>query len=164
MGTAIGLPQEELNVLSLAIRLHNIGNLVIPMNMLTKSGELAPEEIKVIRQQIDEEIEQLKGAQHSVIKTTALLASEQYEKWDGSGYPNGLAGDKIHIYSRIAAVADAFDSLSSSYAKKNALSRDEVIAQLQTQKGKQFDPHLVDILLSDIAGFEQIIQLNPDSD
>lgn len=164
LGEALGLPRKDLEILSLAFRLHNIGNLVIPMSILTKSGDLTPEEIKVIRRQIDEEIDLLKDAQHSVIKTTALLASEQYEKWDGSGYPNGLSGEQLHIFSRIVTLADVFDRLSSaSEEESEPLPPVEVIEQIKAQKGKQFDPQIVDILLNDIAEFEYIIEQNPDN-
>lgn len=158
-----GLSQDDIDVLSLAVRLHDIGSLVVPVNLLSKSGELAPEEMDLVRQHVSEDIAVIKDAEHPVIKTAAMLAREQHECWDGSGYPKRLKQEQIHIFSRILAIADEYDSLRNEKCKPKYRPLPEVVEYFQSSKGALFDPLLVDILLSDINQFEDIIFKNPDS-
>lgn len=163
LGQIIGIPQSDLDVLSLAVRLHDIGSLVVPINLLTKSGDLTSDELNLIRRQIDEEVELLKEAQHPVLKTAALLAKEHNERWDGSGFPSKLAGEQIHEFTRVVDVVDMYDTLRGNCSESESLSKQQVVERLQSERGKQLDPEMVDVLLSNLDDFEVIISQNPDT-
>jgi len=163
LGVAMGISQDDIDVLSLAVRLHDIGTLVVPEKLLTQSGDLTKGDITEILHQINKEIELLKGAHHPVIKTAAMLAREQHELWDGTGQPNRLVGDQIHLFSRIVALADYYNVLSSSRPDGAVVTQQQIVDGLEAAKGKQLDPDLVDCLIANFDDFELIMLQNPDS-
>lgn len=162
LGLAMGIPQDDIDVLSLAVRLNDIGTLVVPEKLLTQSGELTKDDIADVLRQVNKESELLQGAQHSVVKTAAILAREQHELWDGTGHPNRLEGDQIHLFSRIVALADYYNTLSGSRQGSEVITKQQIMNSLEDAKGKQLDPDLVDCLMGDLNDFEQIIMQNTD--
>ncbi|WP_117234261.1 HD-GYP domain-containing protein [Vibrio maerlii] len=90
--------------------------------------------------------ELLNHSERPILKAAAIIAGEHHEKWDGSGYPHGLIGEDIHIYGRITAIADVFDALGTERVYKLAWSIEKIIALFKEEKGKHFDPALVDLL------------------
>ena len=96
------------------------------------------------------------------MKAAAIVAQQHHERWDGTGYPQGLKGEEIHIFGRIAGLADVFDALSHKRVYKHAWEMDEVIENIWSQKGKQFDPRLVDIFLENIHEFAALNARYPD--
>jgi putative two-component system response regulator len=96
-----------------------------------------------------------------VLKAASMIAYHHHEKWNGSGYPQQLSGEEIHIYGRITAVADVFDALGSARVYKKAWPLEEILALLQEQRGINFDPSLVDLLLENLPMFLKIRQNHP---
>ena len=96
------------------------------------------------------------------METAALIALQHHEKWDGTGYPDNLSREDIHIFGRIAAVADVFDALSHKRCYKEKWDINKIINLFQSESGKHFDPKLVKIFLSSIDEFQEINKLLPD--
>ncbi len=92
----------------------------------------------------------IRGSTRPWLKAAAIIAYEHHEKFDGSGYPQGLKGEDIHIYGRITALADVFDALSHDRCYKKAWLENDILAYIKDQRGKHFDPKLVDIFFENI--------------
>ena len=99
----------------------------------------------------------LKSSKREILKAGAIIAYEHHEKYDGSGYPLKKKGEDIHIYGRITAVADVFDALYHKRCYKEAWALDDILELLEKEKGKHFDPKLIDIVLSNIEEFNKIL-------
>ena len=98
----------------------------------------------------------IKNSERPLLKAAAIVAHQHHEKWDGSGYPQKLQGQEIHIYGRITAVADVFDALSHERVYKKAWEMEKVLEFLKAQSGKSFEPKLVDIFLENIDAIIRI--------
>jgi two-component system response regulator RpfG len=144
IAAAIGLEREEAETIELAAPLHDIGKIGIPDHILLKTGKLSEEEWQVMRGHplIGHEI--LKGSASKYVRMGALIALGHHEKYDGSGYPNGLVGDHIPLCARIVAVADVFDALTSVRPYKPAWKIDDAFAYLLAERGRHLDPRLVE--------------------
>ena len=95
----------------------------------------------------------LKNSKRDILKAAAIVSYSHHEKWDGSGYPQGLKGEEIHIFGRITAIADVFDALGSDRCYKKAWSLDKIIELFNEEKGKHFDPNLIDIFMENLDDF-----------
>jgi two-component system response regulator RpfG len=147
IASAIGLDRDEAETIELASPLHDIGKIGIPDGILLKPGALDDAEWAVMRRHplIGHEI--LKGSASKYVRMGALIALGHHEKYDGSGYPNGLVGDHIPLCARIVAVADVYDALTSVRPYKLAWSSEEAYDYLLAQRGKHLDPRLVEAFL-----------------
>jgi two-component system response regulator RpfG len=147
IAAAIGLEDDEVETIELAAPLHDIGKIGIPDHILLKPGKLDAAEWEVMRRHpvIGHEI--LKGSASKYVRMGALIALGHHERYDGSGYPNGLVGDHIPLCARIVAVADMFDALTSARPYKAAWDAEAAFEHLQAQRGKHLDPRLVDAFL-----------------
>lgn len=141
-----GLSEEDAAVIKLASPLHDLGKIGIPDAVLNKPGRHTNEERKIMQTHAQLGVDMLKSSKRRVLKAGAIIAGEHHEKWDGSGYPNGTSGEDIHIYGRISAVADVFDALGSDRCYKKAWPLDKVMTLFKEERGKHFEPRLVDIL------------------
>jgi two-component system response regulator RpfG len=143
----IGLEKDEAETIELAAPLHDIGKIGIPDQILLKAGRLSEAEGAVMRRHplIGHEI--LKGSASKYVRMGSLIALGHHEKYDGSGYPNGVVGEHIALCARIVAVADVFDALSSARPYKQAWSLDQAFDYLAGQRGRHFDPQLVDAFI-----------------
>lgn len=157
-----GLSEDEINVLKLAVPLHDIGKLKVPVEILTKPGVLTNEEVELVKEHANCGYNLLKDSQKPIIQTAAQLAREHHEHWDGKGYPRGLKGSEINIFSRIAAIADVYDALRGTRCYKEPWPIEQVTEKFQAESGKHFDPELVKTLLKSINKFEAIIFSYPD--
>jgi len=151
-----GLSQEEAEILKIASPMHDIGKIGIPDNVLKKPGRLDLNEWKIMQSHSELGYEMLKGSDRPILKAASLVARDHHEKWDGSGYPKGLSTDKIHIYGRITAIADVFDALGSKRVYKEAWDLDDILELFKKERGKQFDPSLVDIFFEHLDKFLKI--------
>jgi response regulator RpfG family c-di-GMP phosphodiesterase len=144
IAAAIGLERDEVETVELAAPLHDIGKIGIPDHILLKPERLDESEWLVMRRHpvIGHEI--LKGSASKYVRMGALIALGHHEKYDGSGYPNGLVGDHIPLCARIVAVADVYDALTSQRPYKKAWPSEKAYEYLAAQRGKHFDPRLVD--------------------
>lgn len=151
-----GLSQEEAVLIRNASPMHDVGKIGIPDSILLKAGKLDDEEMKVMKThaQIGRDI--LAHSKKDVLKAASIIAYEHHEKWDGSGYPNALKGEEIHIYGRITALADVFDALLHKRCYKEPWSLDDTLDLIKEQRAKHFDPKLVDILFENIDVFKEI--------
>jgi len=158
IANTIGLSHEEAETVELAAPLHDIGKIGIPDGILLKPGRLDAGELKIMRGHpvIGHEI--LKGSASKYVRMGALIALGHHEKYDGSGYPNGLVGDHIPLCARVVAVADVYDALTAVRPYKKAWPVEEAFAYLRNQRGRHFDPNMVDAFLgvaNDVARIQR---------
>ncbi len=144
----LGLDKGECETIEMAAPMHDIGKIGVPDRILRKPGRLSAEEFNVIRQhpRIGHEI--LKGSPSVYLQTGAVIALGHHEKFNGSGYPQGLQGEDIPLAARIVAVADVFDALSSKRCYKAAWKHEDVIELLQKERDEHFDPRCVDAFVA----------------
>jgi two-component system, response regulator RpfG len=144
IANAIGLEHDEAETVELAAPLHDIGKIGIPDHILLKGDKLDAAEWEVMRRHpvIGHEI--LKGSASKYVRMGALIALGHHEKYDGSGYPNGLVGDHISLCARIVAVADVYDALTSVRPYKSAWPSEQAFEYVTAQSGRHFDPRMVE--------------------
>jgi putative two-component system response regulator len=144
----LGLTLAEQDLLLQAAPMHDIGKVGIADHILLKPGRLTPDEFEIMKQHAIIGYEILKGSSSRVLQAGADIARAHHEKFDGSGYPNGLAGDAIPIFSRIVAVADVFDALTSERPYKKAWALDRAADHIKASAGTHFDPECVNTLFA----------------
>ena len=169
IASELGFPQAAVDLIEQAAQLHDVGKIGIPDAILHKPGKLDPQEFDIIREHCgigrriinplshEESIRlkthtsvglQIMGTTNSpVLRLAAVIAATHHEKWDGSGYPKGLAGNAIPIEGRVVAVADVFDALSSSRPYKEAFPLERCLKIVIDGRGKHFDPRVLDAFL-----------------
>ena len=130
--------------------MHDVGKLLIPDNILHKPGKLTEEEFEIMKTHTSKAHKFLRVPNRKIMRAADVIAYEHHEKWDGTGYPRGLKGEDIHPYARVVAIADVFDALTHKRAYKEAWPIEDTIAYIQEQKGKQFDPYIVEILMENL--------------
>jgi methanogenic corrinoid protein MtbC1 len=137
--------------LSHAAPLHDVGKVAIPDAILLKPGPLTPQERSIVETHTEEGHRLLRGSSSSILDLAATIALSHHEKWDGGGYPRGLVGEAIPIEGRIVAIADVFDALTSDRVYRKAFTVEEAVAMMTAQRGKHFDPGLLDAFF-DVLG------------
>ncbi len=140
-----GLTAEQTNLVKTASTLHDVGKVGIPDAILNKPSRLTSEEFQVMKGHSDIGHRLLGKSKRIILKTAAIIAHQHHECFDGTGYPQGLKGDEIEIFARIAAISDVFDALISDRIYRPAWSDEQVFDLIREQKGKMFDPDIVDI-------------------
>ena len=145
LGKLKGLSEDELKVLERGALLHDIGKIGISDAILHKPGPLTKEEWEIMRQHPDIGANIVKGIPF-LAETVPIIRYHQ-ERWDGSGYPQGLKGTEIPLAARIFAVVDALDALTSTRPYRKKISLENAVKYLQSQSGKLFDPEIIDLLL-----------------
>jgi two-component system response regulator RpfG len=147
IANALALDRDEAETIELAAPLHDIGKIGIPDQILLKPAKLDAAEWQVMRRHpvIGHEI--LKGSASKYVRMGALIALGHHEKYDGSGYPNGLVGDHIPLCARIVAIADVYDALTSVRPYKPAWTTEAALEYVTSQAGKHFDPRLVEAFI-----------------
>lgn len=158
-----GLCAEEANLLRLASPMHDIGKVAIPDHILNKPGKHTEEEFAIMKTHAQLGYEMLKHSSREILKTASIVAYEHHEKYDGSGYPRGVIGENIHIYGRITAVADVFDALGSDRVYKKAWEDERIFELLRDQRGKHFDPKLIDLFFENFDEVDAIRQRYKDA-
>jgi hemerythrin-like metal-binding protein len=139
---ALGLPEEQRELLYMTAPMHDVGKIGIADTILLKPGKLTPEEFEVMKTHTDIGVTILKG-NDALIAAARDIAGSHHERWDGKGYPRGLAGEAIPILARICSVADVFDALTSTRPYKKPWSVDEATHWIVSESGKYFDPAVV---------------------
>jgi response regulator RpfG family c-di-GMP phosphodiesterase len=155
VGRSIGLDDDHLKDIELAGVLHDIGKIGVPESILWKPARLTPEEQKIMSQHpvtSAQIIGELRGLQR-----TREYVLHHHEYWDGSGYPDGLAGEAIPIGARIILVSDAYDAMTTDRPYRNAIGHHNAIAELRKQSGTQFDARMVDALISVIGEERELL-------
>ncbi|MGE5372762.1 MAG: DUF3369 domain-containing protein [Solirubrobacterales bacterium] len=145
-----GLTEEAADLVWIASPIHDIGKLAVPDSILNKPGKLNPDEFEIIKTHSLSGYQMLRNSTPTIMKAAATIALQHHERWDGKGYPYGLEGENIDMFSRIVAVADVFDALSHERVYKKAWPIEDVINLFTEERGRQFDPSLVDVLLKNV--------------
>lgn len=154
----LGMFEDEVRMIEMSAPLHDIGKIAIPDAVLMKAGPLTDEETSVMRRHPRIGHELLSGSQNRFIQAGAVIALRHHERYDGSGYPDGLVGEEIPLEARIVAVADVFDALLSPRPYKKAWDMDAAMGYLYAQRGRLFDPRCVDALIRGRSRLEEICQ------
>jgi putative two-component system response regulator len=141
-----------------AAPMHDVGKIGIPDRILQKPGPLDPDEWKIMQSHATIGAEIIGQHDSGMLGLARNIALSHHEKWDGSGYPQGLAGEQIPLEGRICAVADVFDALTSVRPYKKAWTEEEAIDFLVKQKGRHFDPALVDLFITQMPAIRAIRQ------
>lgn len=163
MALKAGLCREEAELLKLASPMHDVGKIGISDTILNKDGKLSPEEYETVKAHSWIGYNILKNSKQEILKAATVVALQHHERWDGAGYPQGLKGEDIHIFGRITCLADVFDALTHDRVYKKAWNRDQVVDYLKGQRGKRFDPLLVDLFLENVDEFMAINEKYPES-
>ncbi|HEX2057710.1 MAG TPA: HD domain-containing phosphohydrolase [Actinomycetota bacterium] len=147
LAEANGADSGTAETLRLASRLHDIGKIGVSDLILMKEGILTPPERKKMEEHVPIGVRLLEGSDSHVVQVAATVAGTHHERWDGTGYPNGLAGEAIPIEGRIAAIADVFDALTHTRPHRRAFPLGHVLDMMRTESGKHFDPALLELFL-----------------
>ena len=145
LALAYGLKPKEAELLKEASPMHDIGKVAIPDAILNKPGAFIPEERTIMQTHAEMGHAMIKDSKRALLKAASIVAYEHHERWDGKGYPRALKGEEIHIYGRITAIADVFDALGSDRVYKKAWDDERIFNLFLEEKGKQFDPNLIDL-------------------
>lgn len=145
-----GLSKEEAEFVKQASPMHDIGKVGILDSILNKPSELSEKEFSIVKKHTTIGYDIFKTSDRRLLKAAATIALQHHECWDGTGYPGGLKGEEIHIFGRITCLADIFDALGNNRIYKNAWSLEDILAYIKVQKGKIFDPRLVDIFFENL--------------
>jgi len=143
-----GMGEQQAELLRQAAPMHDVGKIGIPDAILLKPGRLTPDEFDHMKQHAAIGAQILANSSSPLLQLAHKLAIEHHEKWDGSGYPNGLKGEQISVEGRIVAIADVFDALTSKRPYKEAWGVEEALEHMQAQAGKHFDPHLINLFVN----------------
>jgi CHASE2 domain-containing sensor protein len=148
VGLVLGLTPAEAETLRHASLLHDVGKLAVPDAILTKPGKLTDEEWVVMRRHAEAGAAILSGSSAPIMRMAEEIALTHHERWDGGGYPQGLAGEAIPLVGRICAVCDVFDALLSPRPYKEPWPLQDALDELRRERGKHFDPAVVDAFMS----------------
>jgi putative two-component system response regulator len=159
-----GLSKEYAELLKQASPMHDIGKVGIADAILNKPGKLTDEEFEIMKTHSQIGYDMLKSSKRPLLKLAATVAHQHHEKYDGSGYPQGLKGEDIDISGRITAISDVFDALGSKRVYKDAWDDDRIFKLFMDERGKHFDPKLVDIFFDNLDKFLAIRDRLKDSE
>jgi putative two-component system response regulator len=148
-----GMDEKEAEMLKQASPMHDIGKVAIPDAILNKPGRFTDDEFEIMKSHAQLSYDMLKHSQRPLLKMAATLAYEHHEKYNGKGYPRGIAGEDIHIYGRITALADVFDALGSDRCYKKAWEDEKIFTLFREERGQHFDPQLIDIFFEHLDEF-----------
>jgi putative two-component system response regulator len=155
LGQQIGLSRDDLRILRRAALLHDVGKLAISELVLNKPGALTGDETKLLRRQLMLPT-QIEWGSANVTPQIIPIIRHHHEHYDGSGYPDHLAGEEIPLGARILAIADAFDAMKSQRPYRAALSEERAAVQLQAGAGSQWDGNLVETFLNSLKSVKEI--------
>jgi CHASE2 domain-containing sensor protein len=148
VGLVLGLSAAEAETLRHASLLHDVGKIAVPDAILTKPGKLTEEEWVVMRRHAEAGAHILSGSSAPIMRMAEEIALTHHERWDGGGYPAGLAGEQIPLVGRICAVCDVFDALLSPRPYKDPWPLQDALDELRRERGKHFDPAVVDAFMT----------------
>lgn len=152
LATAVGMNDEQVRLVYEAALLHDIGKISVPEHILSKPGELSHEEYEVMKSHVDNCIEMIRHLPS--MDYVIPVAVGHHERWDGKGYPRGIAGEAIPLGARVLAVADAFDAMTNDRPYRKAISFEQAARQIELGAGQQFDPALAERFVELIRGGE----------
>jgi putative two-component system response regulator len=148
LAEAMGVPPDQVELVRRAAPLHDVGKIGLPDWVKYKQGALTPEEVNILRSHTSIGAEILGGSQFPVLKLAREIALCHHERWDGCGYPLKLSKDEIPMPARVVSVADTFDAMTNDSLYRRAVPVNEALAEIKRQRGRQFDPAVVDKFLA----------------
>jgi putative two-component system response regulator len=151
-----GFDREQHEQIRTASVMHDVGKIGVPDAVLLKPGRLSAEEFELMKRHAEFGYEILKGTTSPLLDLAAEIAFTHHERWDGGGYPRGLARDEIPVEGRMAAIADVFDALTSDRVYRKAFTIPQAIEMIKDERGAQFDPDLLDLFLD---GFPEVLRV-----
>lgn len=155
---AAGMDMEFSEMILKASPMHDVGKIGIPDNILLKPGRLEPDEFTIMKTHVEIGVDIIGDFESPIMQMAREIALGHHEKWDGGGYPSGLAGEDIPVSARIAAVADVFDALTSERPYKQAWPIEKAVAFMNENAGSHFEPRLVDlfnVVIDDILAIRE---------
>ena len=158
----LGFNDEDSWKISLAAMMHDVGKLMIPESILEKPGKLTAEEFEIVKKHTQYGKQMLETSPGELFKLSTDIAYNHHEKWDGTGY-RGVKGEDIPICARCVALADVFDALVSRRAYKEPWPPEKAYEEIVSQRGKQFDPTVVDAFVQNFDKFKDIMMRYPDT-
>lgn len=164
------LSSDAIAMMARSAPLHDIGKMGIPESILYKAGQLSPEEFEIMQThtmlgfEVLEKVEATLGTAVDFLRTAKEMALHHHERWDGTGYPQGLSGEAIPLSARIMAVADAYDALTSHKTHTSSVPHAEAALRIAQDRGTHFDPDVTDAFLERQADFQSIAQRLADTD
>lgn len=153
LGKLSGMTESETDLFVTACPMHDIGKIGIPDSILLKPASLGPEEWKIMKTHTTIGADLLDGHPSELMVSARDIALTHHEKWDGSGYPNGLQGEKIPFMGRLAGLVDVFDALSCKRPYKDPYPIEKVLSIIKEERGRHFDPILTDLFFENIDKF-----------
>lgn len=170
MAQKLGWSENEIEVISYAAPMHDVGKIGIPDKIMLKPGKLTREEFEVMKTHATIGAKLLSRSKSGILKMAREIALCHHEKYNGKGYPNGLAGEKIPISGRIVAIADTFDALTSKRPYKDPYPPEMALDIIRKDRGEHFDPEMTDLFIAHfneflkiretIGGFEEVDLIN----
>jgi putative two-component system response regulator len=152
----LGMSSDEVETIRLASQLHDVGKVAIPDSILLKPGKLTQEEFEVVKGHAQAGHEMLSDSASELVQLGASIALTHHEHFDGAGYPHGLPGEQIPLEGRIAAIADVFDALTTDRVYRSAMPVASALEIMQSQRGKHFDPRLLDLFVTALPEVEEV--------
>lgn len=147
----MGLSESDAMLIEQAAPMHDLGKIGIPDHILLKPGKFDADEWEIMKTHVNIGAEILKNGESVLLDWACIIAQNHHEKWDGSGYPQGLKGEAIPLIGRIVAIADVFDALTSSRPYKKAWHIDDAVELIKKESGKHFEPKVVDAFIRCLA-------------
>ncbi len=163
LGRMVGLSHQDLDLLGIAAPMHDIGKVGIPDEILMKPGKLTDDEYSIMKRHPEIGADILSG-ENALMKASHDIALGHHEKWDGSGYPRGLAGDETPLFARICALADVFDALTTRRPYKEPWPIERTLDFIRDQSGSHFDPDLVEALNQSLESILEVTSLFGEGD
>jgi putative two-component system response regulator len=163
MAEALGWSADEVDRIRLAAPMHDVGKIGIPDAILQKPGKLTAEEFEIMKTHTTIGARLLDHSESPMLHMARDIALSHHERWDGSGYPRGLAGEAISTAARIVAIVDVYDALSHDRVYRPAMREEQVLDIVKEGRGTHFQPDLVDLLLSLLPQMKSIAAQNPDA-
>jgi len=146
LARALDLPSEQVKLIQGGAPLHDMGKLGIPDEILRKPGKLTAQEFEIMKTHTTIGAQILSGSRFPILQKAEEIALTHHERWDGTGYA-GLAGERIPLSGRIVALADVFDALTNDRVYRKAMPLEEALTEIELQRGRHFDPEMVDAFL-----------------
>lgn len=147
---------KDADLIHLAAPMHDIGKVAIPDAILNKTARLTEDEWIIMQTHTTLGFNMLSFSKRPLLQMAATIALEHHEKWDGTGYPQGLAGEQISLAARVTALADVFDALGSARCYKTAWNLEDILMYLEKKRGEQFEPKIIDLFFKHLDEFLQI--------
>ena len=156
LGRGLGLSQNEMQIISTACQLHDIGKIGLPESLLNQQGRYSDADMIKVQRHTIIGAEILRNSPSALLQAGENIALNHHERWDGSGYPNGLQGEQIPLSARLCAVADVFDALTTPRSYKKEITVEDALRLITGASGLLFDPQIVQVFKDEFAGILKI--------